>query len=388
MRNKDLKSIIDPISEEVFFRDYYAKKFLHIKRSDNKFYDQLLTLEDVDKILTTQNHIPIRIVKQKQVVPPELYGTGKDLMAMIEYFNNGASIVFDRLEATWEPLRQLCWNVYKELGTCKDIFANVYYTPPSSQAFKIHMDWQENFILQVKGEKVWNLFEGEIMLPVTDAQSKIFVKGIDETKKTQTITLKEGDLLYVPRGLAHEVMTSDKQSLHITFTVIPMTKYDVGFQMLGMASEVVKDLRTEIDRDFYKNPKANFKQIIAALQSVSDSDLERFAEHIRWLYETNTNASNLKNYFLDHYKMANENAEGLTYTLRKDISINFIRLNDSSYRIQMKHSDFNIDVANEEIEFIMKGSSFKVSELPGELELENKTELLKGLVSSGILTVS
>ena len=54
----------------------------------------------------------------------------------------------------------------------------------------------------------------------------------------------------------------------------------------------------------------------------------------------------------------------------------------------MKHSDFNIDVANEEIEFIMKGSSFKVSELPGELELENKTELLKGLVSSGILTVS
>ena len=388
MLKKDLKSIIDPISEEVFFRDYYAKKFLHIERSNSSYYDQLLTLEDIDKILTTQNHIPIRVVRQKQVVPPELYGTGKDLMAMIEYFSKGASIVFDRLDATWEPLRQLCWNVYKDIGTCKDIFANVYYTPPTSQAFKIHMDWQENFILQVKGEKVWNLFETEIKLPVDDGQAKLFVKGIDESKKTHTITLKEGDLLYVPRGLAHEVMTSDKQSLHITFTVIPMTKYDVGFQILGMASEKVRDLRTEIDSDFYKNPRATFNQIINALQSISDSDLNRFAEHIRWLYETNINSSNLKGYFVNHFKISNEDPEELTYKLRTDITINFTRIDDSSYRIQTKHSDFSIDVANEEIEYMLMGSSFKVAELPGNLAPEEKLELVKNFVSSGILVIN
>jgi hypothetical protein len=53
MKAWSLEAVIDPVSTEDFFSAYFESQRLLVQRNRPDFFEELLTLDDVDRILTT-----------------------------------------------------------------------------------------------------------------------------------------------------------------------------------------------------------------------------------------------------------------------------------------------------------------------------------------------
>lgn len=100
---------------------------------------------------------------------------------------------------------------------------NSYWTPAKSQGFAIHYDDVDVFLLQMEGEKVWQLYDPpEDVDYLSRHSSEDYLPEQFPTPK-HTITLKPGDVLYMPRGMVHQGHTTAKtHSLHVTFSANQM----------------------------------------------------------------------------------------------------------------------------------------------------------------------
>ncbi len=80
-----------------------------VKGSDNQYWTQVYAQENI-----TLNHIHAA-------------------------FNEGYSVVLNKVNFLWKPVAQLCEALAEEMGV--RVNANMYFTPSNAQAFEIHMDW-------------------------------------------------------------------------------------------------------------------------------------------------------------------------------------------------------------------------------------------------------
>jgi hypothetical protein len=98
------------------------------------------------------------------------------------------------LEATWPPVAGFLDALRRESRhQCR---ANAYLTPSNSSGFSSHRDGHDVFVAQLAGSKEWVI-------------------------EDQALTLAQGDVVYIPAGLAHSAVTRDVASLHLTIGVFP-----------------------------------------------------------------------------------------------------------------------------------------------------------------------
>lgn len=108
---------------------------------------------------------------------------------------------------------------------------NSYWTPPNSQGFAPHYDDVDVFLIQLEGEKQWRLYD-----PLEDVDTLTRHSSEDYQPEQfpvpkHSVTLKAGDVLYMPRGLVHQGKTSEHtHSLHITFSANQMNTWADLFQ--------------------------------------------------------------------------------------------------------------------------------------------------------------
>ncbi|KAK8642963.1 hypothetical protein V6N13_012284 [Hibiscus sabdariffa] len=106
--------------------------------------------------------------------------------------------------------------------------ANLYLTPPNSQGLARHYDDHCVFVCQIFGSKQWKvLSRPNGQLPrLYDPCNILNNETIDNTRDCCHFLLKEGDVLYIPRGFPHEARTDyDTEdgsvgfSLHLTLGI-------------------------------------------------------------------------------------------------------------------------------------------------------------------------
>ncbi|KAL9254663.1 Ribosomal oxygenase 2-like protein [Drosera capensis] len=104
--------------------------------------------------------------------------------------------------------------------------ANLYLTPPNSQGLACHYDDHCVFICQLLGTKQWTVSPNPVVQLPCLYQHLQNPSG--STVEGRHIVLREGDILYLPRGIAHEASTSTGGnglygaadfSLHLTLSV-------------------------------------------------------------------------------------------------------------------------------------------------------------------------
>ncbi|KAL7427161.1 hypothetical protein ACHAXM_001460 [Skeletonema potamos] len=82
---------------------------------------------------------------------------------------------------------------------------NIYHSGPSAVALNIHYDAYPVLVLQLKGEKEWII------------QNNNFGQKADDVTDWRNVTLTQGDLLYVPKGVFHAATGDPEQgSTHAT----------------------------------------------------------------------------------------------------------------------------------------------------------------------------
>lgn len=225
--------IISPVSAGEFFDDYWEKKPLFISRDAPGFYDDALTAADIDGYFQNQHISPgfLNVMKDGESCPPEQWTfTAQklrdsfsqrlvDVKKLLNLFNEGATIILNSGETAMPSLTGLRRALENELK-CR-VQANIYITPPQKQGFPPHFDAHNVLILQIHGSKRWNLYDSPVANPVKVTPVK--PKDYQDREPVQSVEMKPGDLLYIPRGMVHYARSEEHYSIHVT--VGPMLRH-------------------------------------------------------------------------------------------------------------------------------------------------------------------
>ena len=228
-RASALARTLDPVPGEEFLAERWEKKPLVVPRGEEGRFDDLLSVADVERLLTSGGlRFPgFRLAKAGAKLevssytkdlswrPSPFTGTA-DVERVLAEFEEGATIVLQGLHLNWPPLAEFCRSLEAELG--HPVQANAYFTPRSAQGLPVHHDTHDVFSLQVAGEKRWLVYQPAWELPLKHQRYKAETMGEPEDPVLD-VTLRAGDTLYLPRGWLHEAKTSETDSLHITVGV-------------------------------------------------------------------------------------------------------------------------------------------------------------------------
>lgn len=131
-------------------------------------------------------------------------------------------------------------------GLQREGFVNLYLTPAQSPGLKLHFDLEDSLVVQVKGEKIWRLYE---------ANGPRYPRALSagpppvRDEPIQTIHMRAGDVLYVPSGLAHLVETRESSSQHITFGMHVTRQVDALSALLDEFASTEEGLRRPVRTD-------------------------------------------------------------------------------------------------------------------------------------------
>jgi hypothetical protein len=202
-------------------------------RVDAVGYADLLTFDDVDRILsTTSIRTPsFRLVRSDRTIAEAEYTrsgtTGSrpvsgmaDPARVFELFRGGATIVLQGLHRFWEPVTELTRGLELELGhPCQ---VNAYVTPPGAQGLALHEDPHDVFVLHAFGRKHW----------------EVHAAPGEPSREPLQAVLEPGDCIYMPKGTPHAAATQDALSGHLT----------VGVHVTSWR-DVVADAWRRVERD-------------------------------------------------------------------------------------------------------------------------------------------
>jgi len=197
-----------------FLRGTWGRRPTIHEGEDPLGFADLLTLDDVDRILsTTSLRTPaFRLVEAGEQIPETAYTrsgtTGSKPVAgmadparVFELFRNGATIVFQGLHRYHEPVTRFCRELEVELGhPCQ---VNAYVTPAGAQGLELHDDPHDVFVLQAFGSKSWEIHAAP---------------GEDEREPLRA-EIGPGDCIYMPTGTPHAASTQRSLSGHLTVGV-------------------------------------------------------------------------------------------------------------------------------------------------------------------------
>lgn len=165
--------------------------------------------------------------------------------ALSKALDQGATLrIFgvSRFEANCASQLQLLRKVLK-----RDAFVNLYLTPPQRPGLNLHFDLEDSIAVQVKGEKIWKLYDAGSgpRYPRALSVGPPPVSG----EPTQVIHMRPGDVLYVPSGLTHTVETRSSSSQHVTFGVHVARRVTMLSTLLDELASGEEELRRPIRSD-------------------------------------------------------------------------------------------------------------------------------------------
>tara|TARA_Y100001972_G_scaffold103917_1_gene130542 strand:+ start:428 stop:1237 length:810 start_codon:yes stop_codon:yes gene_type:complete len=195
-----IEQILEPIGASNFFKNYWGKKHLVIRR--NKFKD-LFTWDDFNNCI---NKYPY--MKGLQIINYCKDGDGRWCLDKVrqgklklpmlskeklydQWRKQGKTFVIPFSEYEKEILVNICFEFEKYFGHGQ---ANIYASPKAnSKSFPAHADSTENFLFHTEGKTKWTIY-------------KEVAPGPPKTIIGEYI-LEPGDLLYIPQYQYHKVET-------------------------------------------------------------------------------------------------------------------------------------------------------------------------------------
>lgn len=129
------------------------------------------------------------------------------------------------------------------------VSANVYLSPASSEGLSVHFDSHDVFVLQCVGSKRWRLYADDYAQPGERPTGKAHAfnpKLHRPGPVERDVDMAPGDILYLPRGIIHEVAPPNSESLHVTFAVHTLTVAELAHRALRLAAAEIEGLQAPV----------------------------------------------------------------------------------------------------------------------------------------------
>ncbi|CAJ1064463.1 Hypothetical predicted protein [Xyrichtys novacula] len=272
-------SLLQPLDSETFFREFWEKKPLHLQRSDPltaSYYKSLFQLSDLQTLCSQglQYYRDVNVVRcikgQKKDLNQE--GRVKHTVLNKNLDQDKATIQFHQPQRFKDEL----WKIQEKLECFFGalVGSNIYITPEDSQGLPAHYDDVEVFILQLEGQKRWRLYN-----PTVPLATEYCVEPEDRIgSPTHEITLKEGDLLYFPRGTIHQASTPPgvHHSTHLTLSTYQRMSWG------DLLSNVIPSMLCDRSKTDVSLREGMPRQLLLG-SSGSEDTCKRLAAHLRAL---------------------------------------------------------------------------------------------------------
>lgn len=251
----DFSELLGPIGVPKFLSESWEREPLCISRHHPGFYQWVFSAAEIDRLLVQSNpsYPQMRLVSKSSGIAWDALSDGwlKDdgkgnLASVAKAYAGGASLVVE-MRRCWPEIDRLCRSA--EILLHHKASAELYLTPPNSQAFDIHFDVHDVFLLQLRGTKEWKIYDPVFPLPTAETGPNALCGHLVGAPRL-TIQLADGDLLYIPRGFPHQGLTSDEASLHITIGIYPYRLHDLVIRALAVAADQHKILRGSLPAGF------------------------------------------------------------------------------------------------------------------------------------------
>lgn len=141
-----------------------------------------------------------------------------DLHRLLRAGATGVLEATNELASSIETLTQEISSRYDARST-----ANAYFSFCSTSGFGVHNDDHDVIVVQLDGRKTWNFFT------TSNGLNKATVNELatpTEKDVGETIILAPGDVLFVPKGTWHDVISIGEPSLHLTISIVYPTILD------------------------------------------------------------------------------------------------------------------------------------------------------------------
>lgn len=247
-----LETRLTRLTREEFARDVWARTAL-LTRGASDFCD-LFSADAVDELIARRGlRTPfLRVAKNGATLPDAAFtapaGVGAtiadqvDDTALWREFAEGATLVLQALQRTWEPVAEFSTGLSTELG--HPVQANAYVTPPQNRGFDDHYDVHDVFVLQIAGTKRWLVHRPVHPDPLRDQPWTDRRSAVAEAAGSEPFldtVLAPGDVLYLPRGWLHAAQAQGEVSIHLTLGVHAWTRYTLAEQLARAALDTLRD---------------------------------------------------------------------------------------------------------------------------------------------------
>lgn len=234
-----LAQILSPLDKDVFLREHWARRPVHVRGDAAKFAD-LFGWASFDRYLN--HHLRFFVPPAIQLYDGRRGGgrieaeffqesildanrcplTVSSPAKIRELCRAGASLMLHSVQDGDAQLKRLAATLGHELG--ENLRIDLFYTPSESPGVHQHYDREDVLVLQVEGEKEWHLCQSTVHAPLE-------MPDYAELRRApiypdHVFRLSKGDFLHVPRGVWHAAQTSAGPSLHLTVRVACRTGVD------------------------------------------------------------------------------------------------------------------------------------------------------------------
>ncbi len=382
--------LIAPLTPEDFFTNYYEKQVCRVIRTDRSYYHDLLSTKVLDLLLQNQNLTTpkTRMANANAELNAELYSHENiiNVAKFTKLFADGYTAIFSGLNERLPELRLLCDNLSKYFSHRYQ--TNIYYTPGRAQGFKVHYDTHDVFILQVEGSKLWRFYESPLALPLKKLQDYEATE-VKPGALTDEFILNAGDMIYIPRGIMHEAISTDDPSLHITTGLLGITWADFLTDRILEVAMKNEDLRKNIPVGIARK----------------DFDFKAANDRFQKLLKDFTNEANFQDgaeNFIDlliseQQPLMPERFHQLSLVPRISLNSQARKLSNLIFKVRSNGDKAALSFCDQEVQFpefakpaldfITDKEVFSVKDLPDVIDDEGKLVLVKRLVKEGFLEI-
>ncbi len=385
----NFNSIIQPLQPNDFFENYWEKNYLVISRNDPDYYSGLFSLQELSTLVWSTKpswgHIQLANSNRKEgwvdytSQPPTIERLTKAYM-------QGDTIVLNDLQLQSKPIALLCRSFEALFNFVVNV--NMYLTPKDAQGLAPHFDTQNVFILQIQGSKNWCLYDSWIKQPLDEMSQAL---PLDYISKTFTnVKLQAGDMLYIPRGVVHEALTTDESSMHLTIGVSILSFRTLLESILQLASHQDVDFRSALPIGF-----ANNKEILPSLHNKVESLLKQLLAN----FNIEEAVERLGQRVMEtmqvlpddlYFQIPEVDTLNLKTVLRKreGMFCQVFRERDL-VKLQLPggYAVSGPQILESAFHFVANSDTFAISELPNSLTENAKVVLARRLIKEGLLTI-
>jgi ribosomal protein L16 Arg81 hydroxylase len=376
-----LQRLVLPVSEDEFLACYWEKKPLIVHRNDPGYYGDLFTLQDFDESITRG---PSYIKTAEAVSNKQAKHQGKTaavLERVLASMHGGHTLILDGMHQFDPKLKRLSQRLAQQTGY--SFQTNLYLTPPNGKGFSPHWDNHDVFVLQVLGSKHWKVDKDRRVLP--EKTANIEEEQREFRGEVEAFTLRQGDMVYIPRGFVHAAECGTENSLHITLGVYPPTWDEILAAAVRLAAAGDDDLRLALPPGYMNGDSSGIlKRMQETLRAMADPAfliqiIERFRDEAVQKGDLDISGQ-VQSFFQPVELQIDDQAEprpNLIYTMRKHGET--VTLNVGSRTITFP------DFFSEALNFALTRPRYAIRDLPGDLEDGERIIFIERLIQEALV---